>query len=79
MELVSNIQAIGAGLPPQPLPAPPTPGGLGAGLPAKGTLDYLKTAIELLFLLLAIPWVVRELVRSPSRASRKAANTHLKA
>lgn len=79
MQLVSNIQAIGAGPPAEPIPAPPAPAGLVSGLPAKGTLDYLKTAIELLFLLLAIPWVIRELVRSPGRASRKAANTHLKA
>ena len=76
--LVTNIQAIGAGPPPEPLPAVPAAGGLGTGLPAKGTLDYVKVAIELLFLLLAIPWVLRELVRNPRGASRKAANTHLK-
>jgi hypothetical protein len=28
-------------------------------------------------LLLAVPWIVRELVRSPGRASRRAAAKHL--
>lgn len=46
-------------------------------LPSKQTLEYLKIAIELLLLLLAIPWLLRELVRHPAQLSRKAASRHL--
>lgn len=47
-------------------------------LPAKATLEYLKLALELLLLLLALPWLLRELVRHPAALSRKAAGKHLK-
>lgn len=55
-----------------PQPGPQTP----RRLPSKDTLDYVKVGVELLLLLLAIPWVLRELIRNPARASRKAAAKH---
>jgi hypothetical protein len=58
-------------------PAPQAAAGGPSRLPAKGTLEYCKLTIELLLLLLAVPWIVRELVRSPGRASRRAAAKHL--
>ncbi len=48
------------------------------GWPAKTTLDYHKTLIELLLLVLAIPWLVKQLVKHPGQVSREAANHHLK-
>jgi hypothetical protein len=47
-------------------------------LPARHKLEYLKVALELLLLLLAVPWLIRELARDPSGLSRKAATRHLK-
>ena len=44
------------------------------GLPTIGSLTYLKTLIELAFLLLAIPWVLRELRHG--RGSRAGAKMH---
>jgi hypothetical protein len=49
------------------------------GMPSKAGLEYLKLVIELLLLLLAVPWILRELARHPGEVSRKAANRHLKA
>lgn len=46
-------------------------------IPSKGTLEYLKVALELLLLLLAVPWLLRELVKHPGQISRKAARKHL--
>lgn len=57
-------------------PAPPA--AASSKLPAKHTLEYCKLAIELLLLLLAIPWLLRELVRHPGRVSKAAASKHLK-
>jgi hypothetical protein len=54
------------------------PAGGPTGLPSKNTLEYLKLAIELLLLLLAVPWLIREMARNPGRLSRQAANKHLK-
>jgi len=70
--VVGNIQALGPG---QELAAstPPRP-----GWPAKSTLDYHKTLIELALLLLAVPWILRELFKHPGQVSRKAAGRHLK-
>jgi hypothetical protein len=48
------------------------------GMPHKDDLDYLKTAIELGLLLLALPWLVRNVLHSPTRTSKRAADTHLK-
>jgi hypothetical protein len=48
-------------------------------MPSKAGLEYLKLVIELLLLLLAVPWILRELARHPGEVSRKAANRHLKA
>jgi len=48
------------------------------GIPSKQTLDYAKVALELLLLLLAVPWLVRELIRNPGELSHKAATKHLK-
>jgi hypothetical protein len=50
----------------------------GSRWPSKQQLDYLKTALELLLLLIAIPWVLRELARDPAGLSKKAAAHHLK-
>jgi len=47
-------------------------------MPRKETLDYLKVGLELLILLLAVPWLVRELFRNPKGLSRRAASKHLK-
>lgn len=46
-------------------------------LPSKPQLEYAKVALELLLLLIAVPWVIRELFRNPSDLSRKAATKHL--
>jgi hypothetical protein len=48
-----------------------------ARLPGKSTLEYTKLTIEVLLLLLAVPWIVRELARNPGGASRRAATKHL--
>lgn len=47
------------------------------GWPAKTTLDYHKTLIELLLLVLAIPWLVKQLVKHPGTVSEQAAKHHL--
>lgn len=47
-------------------------------LPSKNSLEYLKLALELLLLLLAVPWLLRELTRHPGKVSRQAASKHLK-
>jgi hypothetical protein len=66
---------------PQPAPqqdtASESQGGLLGRLPAKTTLDYTKVAIEVLLLLLAVPWILRELVKNPGRVSQRAATKHL--
>lgn len=49
-----------------------------AGWPTKSTLDYHKTLIELLLLVLAIPWILKQLVKHPGDVSRRAAGHHLK-
>lgn len=36
-------------------------------------LQYVKTALEVLLLLLALPWILRELARDPIDAGRKIA------
>lgn len=55
-----------------------TAAGSGRGkLPSKASLDYIKVAIEVLLLLLAIPWLLKELTRHPGRVSRGAAKKHL--
>lgn len=48
------------------------------GWPAKGQLDYTKTLIEVVLLLLAVPWLVKQLVRHPGGLSKAAAEHHLK-
>lgn len=56
----------------------PQPQGAGRSLiPSKPTLDHVKVALEVLLLLLAIPYVLRELARHPGRLSRRAATKHL--
>jgi hypothetical protein len=63
-----------------PDPAPPAAaksGGLARIIPSKGTLDHVKVGIEVLLLLLAVPWILRELARNPGGASRRAAAKHL--
>lgn len=56
----------------------PADRGFAGRLPSKGTLEYLKVALELLLLLLAVPWLMRELVKHPGKVSRQAAARHLK-
>lgn len=46
--------------------------------PSKETLEYLKLGLELLLLLLAVPYLVRELLTHPGRVSKQAAAKHLK-
>lgn len=46
--------------------------------PSKHQLEYAKTALELLLLVIAIPWILRELLRDPAGVSRKAATHHLR-
>ncbi len=48
------------------------------GWPDKSTLDYHKVLIELLLLVLAVPWILRQLVKNPAKASHEAAASHLK-
>lgn len=62
---------------PQQQGAPTAPQRAASRLPAKHTLDYIKVAIEVLLLLLAVPWILRELARNPGKASRRAAAKHL--
>lgn len=57
---------------------PPVAGAPRAGWPAKSTLDYHKTLIELLLLILAIPWILKQLARNPGKVSHQAASHHLK-
>lgn len=67
---------IGQSSPPATaVPAPPAPR---AGWPAKATLDYHKTLIELLLLVLAIPWILKQLAEHPGKVSREAAAHHLR-
>jgi hypothetical protein len=54
------------------------PGQQRGRLPAKDTLEYIKLALELLLLLLAVPYLLRELARHPGNVSRRAASKHLK-
>lgn len=49
-----------------------------AGWPAKTTLDYHKTLIELVLLVIAIPWLLKQLVKHPGQVSESAAKHHLK-
>jgi hypothetical protein len=46
-------------------------------LPSHQSLSYVKVGLELLLLLLAVPWILRELTRHPGQVSRKAASKHL--
>lgn len=60
-----------------PYGQPQQPAGLLARIPSKESLDHVKVAVEVLLLLLAVPWILRELARNPARASRRAAAKHL--
>lgn len=53
-------------------------GGLGGKIPSKDTLEHAKIALELLLLVLAVPWILRELFHDPGRLSKAAAAKHLK-
>lgn len=53
------------------------PATIGRLVPSKQRLDHIKVALEVLLLLLAVPWILRELARNPQRASRRAAAKHL--
>lgn len=55
----------------------PATGGAPSRLPKKEHLDYIKVLVEVLFLLLAVPWVLRELFRSPGSTTRRVANKHM--
>lgn len=46
-------------------------------MPGKEKLEYLKLALELLLLLLAVPYLLRELSRRPGNVSRRAAKKAL--
>lgn len=46
-------------------------------LPSRQALEYLKLALELLLLLLAVPYLIRELSRHPGQVSKRAAAKHL--
>jgi hypothetical protein len=48
------------------------------GWPQKSTLEYLKLAIELLFLVLALPWLLANVIRRPGKISEGAAHQHIK-
>lgn len=50
----------------------------GSRLPSKHTLEYLKIALELLLLLLAVPYLLKQLIGDPAKLSRQAASKHLK-
>lgn len=55
----------------------PAPQEATSRLPSKDKVEYCKLVIELALLLLAIPWIIRELARNPRAASRRAAAKHL--
>lgn len=57
--------------------AAPAPSQSATRLPKKEHLDYIKVVVEVLLLLLAVPWIFRELVRNPRQASQRAAAKHL--
>lgn len=68
-----NETGPGQALAPAPATAPAR-----AGWPAKATLDYHKTLIEVLLLVLAIPWLLKQLAKHPGQVSEQAARHHLK-
>ena len=69
---------VGRATPAQPAAASSGGGRLPrAGWPEKADLDYVKTAVEVFLLLLAVPWLLAQLVRRPARVSRQAARHHV--
>lgn len=69
-----NMNETGPG---QTIAAAPAPAAK-AGWPSKQALDYHKTLIELLLLVLAIPWLLKQLATHPAQVSKQAAQHHLK-
>jgi hypothetical protein len=62
---------------PQTQPAPTTAvQRLSGRLPAYQTLEYAKTALELIVLLLALPFLVYELFAHPIQLSKRMAGHH---
>ncbi|MFL5910762.1 MAG: hypothetical protein ACJ768_09380 [Gaiellaceae bacterium] len=61
--------------------AAPSPGGGGRlpapGWPEKADLDYAKTALELALLLLALPYILSRLARSPGNVVKRAGHKQL--
>lgn len=43
-----------------------------AGWPAKGDLDYVKVAIEVALLLLALPWLLHRVLTKPASTAKRA-------
>lgn len=66
-------QATPAAGPPAPAGRLPLP-----GWPQKSSLEYLKLAIEVLFLVLALPWLLGNVLRRPAQVSKGAAHQHIK-
>jgi len=73
-----NALELGPGQAPASPPAASPVAAPRAGWPAKSTLDYHKVLLELLFLVLALPWLLRQLAKHPGQVSRAAAQHHLK-
>jgi hypothetical protein len=48
-----------------------------AGWPEKTDLDYVKVAVEVALLLVAVPYLLKRLVTRPAATSRKAGEHHL--
>lgn len=62
-------------------PAATAPSGGGRlprpGWPKKADLDYVKTAVEVFLLLLAVPWLLAQLARRPGHVAKQAARKHV--
>lgn len=75
---VGNLRELGPGQDAVGVATPATPSAPRPGWPAKSTLDYHKTLIELLLLVLAVPWILKQLLKHPGQVSHAAARHHLK-
>ena len=48
-------------------------------VPSLDQLKWVKTALEVFILLLAVPWLLHELIKHPGDLTKKIAGHHMKA
>jgi hypothetical protein len=70
----TGVTTPAPGAQPDTGPAPRFPR---AGMPAKADLDYVKVAIEVALLVLAVPYLLHRLARRPKSTMRRATDSHL--